>query len=107
MGKGDLVAHSFELVDGALFGSFVVESVEVVGTVAECAAAIAPDAFKVELLSMPARLVFDLARHFAAHGQHRVVFLAELTRWLDTSEESSHRLALGSRAASFVAPQQR
>jgi hypothetical protein len=52
-------------------------------TVAECAVAVAPDGFKVELLSTSTRQVFDLARHFATHGRYRVVFLAELTRWLD------------------------
>ncbi|AGZ54375.1 hypothetical protein B1T45_07720 [Mycobacterium kansasii] len=52
-------------------------------SVAESAVAVAPDAFQVQLLSTPTRQVFDVARYFASHGQHRVVFLAELTRWLD------------------------
>lgn len=50
---------------------------------APSAIAIAPDAFQVQLLRTPTRQVLDLARYFASHSQHRVVFLAELTRWLD------------------------
>ena len=50
---------------------------------APSAIAIAPDALQVQLLRTPTRQVLDLARYFASHSQYRVVFLAELTRWLD------------------------
>ncbi|MBN7436660.1 hypothetical protein [Mycobacteroides abscessus] len=66
--------------------------------IAECVRMIPPIVVNMSSISRAAQEVFDLAQYFATSSGHRVVMLAELTRWL-----GHHGKSWGSRGIDFDA----